>query len=402
MNKNYFLLFFCFILFLASCKKDESGKAPKETERYSEILTTLSSDKNAKVQMNIAGNVSTPIDILENFATSENPEIRACVAGNLATPLELLTTLGNDSAYEVKFALAYNPNTPSDILLKLANDTSRENVANTIAFVSKLNMDLFKALYSNPALKDLVASNPNLNVGQIQQIFNDGVGYYGLAMNPSTPKPILVQLSNMVDSIPETDGDMTIYHPYILSLATNKSLPLDLIRKLMSYDNSNINDGMFSFDELIANNPNTSPEILELYSKETDTNQYYAVSINPNTPYEVIKTYLTSEYEGLQTNAAMNKNIPSDTLKVLALNSDPAIRKGVARNKNTAESDLILLSTDKDEEVREYVALNTKLPIDCLQKLATDKVAAVRAAVADYQVLHITFYSDEIPYRTEK
>ena len=403
MNKNKFLFFFCFVLLLVSCKDKEAGKAPKETKRYIELLESLSEDKNEVIQINIAGNASTPTEILEDLALSENPEIRASVAANLGSPIELLTKLGNDSTYEVKFGLAYNPHTPTDILqLMITNDKKVQNIVNTIANVSKLDMNMFKSLYSDPEMKDVISTNPNLTVGQIQQIFNDGVGYYGLAMNPNTPSPILEQLSNMVDSIPEMDGTTTLYHPYVLSLAANSSLPSNLIHKLMTLDNNNLNDGMFSFEELLALNPNTPVEILELFAKDTNTSQYYAVSANPKTPYEVIKLYFNSENKYLRANAAANQNIPTDSLSVLALSKDSAIRKGVAMNKNTNVSDLILLSTDKDDEVREYVARNPKSPIECLERLASDSAVTVRAAVADYQVLHITFYSDETPYRTEK
>lgn len=402
MSRISYLSFFCFALLLFACKKDESNKAPKETEAYVEILEYLLQDKDTSIQLNIAGNASTPIDVLENMAMSDNAQIRASVAGNLSTPADLLSRLGDDNTYEVKYTLAYNLNTPIDILENLAVDTTTNNVSDIVASRANLNLELFRLFYNNPDKREILASNPSLSIAHIQQIFNDGVGYYSIAMNPNTPLPILNSLSNMVDSIPEIDGSYTIYHPYALSLIANPSLPEKLIRQLAALDDNTINAGMFSFDELIARNPNTPQDILEKYANDTNTDGYFSLASNPNAPYEIAKQYFASEYEYLRTNAAMNKNIPSDSLIVMATNKDAAIRRGVANNPNTDKNTLILLAGDKDELVREYVALNTKSPIECLEILAKDSVEEVRAATADYQVLHITFYSDEIPYRTSK
>lgn len=80
------------------------------------ILITLSQDGLAEVREVVAGNPSTPVEVLVTLSADEN--VRGYVAGNPSTPLEVLMTLSESTDWNIE-GLINNPRTPAETISDL-------------------------------------------------------------------------------------------------------------------------------------------------------------------------------------------------------------------------------------------------------------------------------------------
>ena len=95
----------------------------------------------------LAGNPSTPEDVLRDLAQDEYWGVRWRVAKNSSTSLGILRDLAKDGSASVRATVAENPSTPVDVLRALAKDEHwgvRESVAKHPKASSKLLVMLFE------------------------------------------------------------------------------------------------------------------------------------------------------------------------------------------------------------------------------------------------------------------
>ena len=120
-----------------------------------EVLIKLSRDSDTMVKEAIAGNPSTPTDILNNFfedSTSTN-NIREQLAGNPSTPIDTLDRLSRDPEVKVREQLAGNPNVSLEVLIELSKD-SDEAVEAAIARNPSTPTDILDRLSKDPKGKN--------------------------------------------------------------------------------------------------------------------------------------------------------------------------------------------------------------------------------------------------------
>jgi hypothetical protein len=96
-----------------------------------EWLRKLAQDKNHRIRCYVAGNLATPIDVLEILADDPYHNdgsyyVRQRVAANPITPVNILLKLSRDSScfYEI----VRNPNTPTNILEELLTNKNYYNI----------------------------------------------------------------------------------------------------------------------------------------------------------------------------------------------------------------------------------------------------------------------------------
>ena len=87
-----------------------------------QLLMALAKDQDKEVRWRVANNVNTPLELLTALAADEDPSVRSMVAGNVNTPAELITVLATDESALVRWRVANNVNTPAGVLTVLATD----------------------------------------------------------------------------------------------------------------------------------------------------------------------------------------------------------------------------------------------------------------------------------------
>jgi len=156
----------------------------------------------------------------------------------------------------------------------------------------------------------------------------------------------------------------------------------------------------------LANDFDTSHEILRELAKDKDFHIRLLVAENPNIPEDVLWDLAADENKGVKTSIAGNPSTPIDVLLELSEDADMDVRKYVARvsanaddwdwtdkdknlrarvevaaNPNTPEDTLANLAQDTDIRVRGNVAANPNTPVDVLRDLAKDNEESIRGIV---------------------
>ena len=123
----------------------------------------------------------------------------------------------------------------------------------------------------------------------------------------------------------------------------------------------------------IAENPNTSPEILTLLAKDRGWSVRREVARNPHTSSEILALLAKDKEWTVRWKVAENPNTSSEILALLAKDEDWGVRSGVALNSKTSPEILALLAKDKNYLVKGQVAKNLNTPRNILYLLAKDE-----------------------------
>lgn len=112
--------------------------------RGSAVVRKLSEDPVVEVRSAVAGNASTPVDVLWRLADDASEAVRAGVARNPAAPAYLLEELVEDRGAGVRAGVAANP-AAGDLLGRLVYDPSEE-VRRAVAGNPAVGPDLLEAM----------------------------------------------------------------------------------------------------------------------------------------------------------------------------------------------------------------------------------------------------------------
>jgi len=105
--------------------------------------------------------------------------------------------------------------------------------------------------------------------------------------------------------------------------------------------------------EKLAENPDTSKDILQELSKEKDWVIRDSVAENPNTSGDTLKELTQKEEEEIvKCTIARNPNTPEDALWYLAKDEDEDVRWHVANNPN-ASSKILVMQFEYEKSLRE-------------------------------------------------
>ena len=132
----------------------------------------------------------------------------------------------------------------------------------------------------------------------------------------------------------------------------------------------------------LAENPNTSSEILDKLSHDEEDYIRAAVASNPNTQIGAMFK-LAHDYK-INVRFIVAKNTSFEViLKKLSKDEEESVRSAVASNQNTSVEIFDKLSKDEKERVRDSVASNKNTSVEILDKLANDESKFVRYSVAE-------------------
>ena len=156
-------------------------------------------------------------------------------------------------------------------------------------------------------------------------------------------------------------------------VAENSKTPAEVLNIL-------VNDEDYLVRLEVANNPNTAVNSLKILAFDYDAEVRWGVAKNPNTPVEVLKVLVNDDVRFWDAN---DLNIPIEILKIFANDYDTDIRKRVANNPSTPVEILNILANDEDPLVRRIVAINCNTTQETLQLLEIDEDSNVRLEVAN-------------------
>jgi len=139
-----------------------------------EVLEMLGNTDAKRVRSHVAGNPSTPVELLMILAEDAEEVVRKSVAKNINTPVEVLNRLADDRSGLVKDGVALNPSTSSDTLLKLARGNDKV-IRRKLAGNENLPVEAFNflAMDEDWKIRREVAKNPSASVEVLERLAGD-------------------------------------------------------------------------------------------------------------------------------------------------------------------------------------------------------------------------------------
>ena len=254
---------------LIELSKDENWRVRENVAKNPntpiEVLNELSKDnelankcagmeKEPYVKLGVLDNKNITSDILESLSKDKNDRVRRIVAEHPKTSIEVLNELSKDSVlingyrnrnhYVIKEAVAKNPNTTTEILEKLSEEKCAYIIQNVV---------------ENPnTSKDALSKLSKVD----KEYFENGIEFQsnimtyikgGIAKHANTPVDVLVDFSK----------DKGEYHVRGKSIQ-NPNMPSEVLTELSKDDSGSIR-------EFVSKNTSTPIEIIETLT--TDENK---------------------------------------------------------------------------------------------------------------------------------
>ena len=146
-----------------------------------EELAKLSDTNDHFIQLEIAKNPNTPVDILDKFTNFRySPHVRAAIASNPSTTRDILYKLMIPGDPIVYRAIAENPITPLDLLDEIAHKRSTDfsDFSQAQAAVARRSdvtrgILVYLSTVDNSYVRAWVARNPNTPDDVLQRLSND-------------------------------------------------------------------------------------------------------------------------------------------------------------------------------------------------------------------------------------
>ena len=260
--------------------------------------------------------------------------VRAIFATNSDITQREIALLSRDVSPLVRKKIAERNDIQSGVLKTLINDRNSD-----VRKAAKNNPNGIGLIAHNNFLEDLenervLAGNPDTNMSVLREIFRNSSNNYTLsliALNPSTPKDVLLQFAKQGKQIK--------------SIAANESITGEIIEIILP---------QMKRDEkfILLGNPSAPRFFLEENAdpKKTDSCQK-AIASNPATASELLDIFAHEGSETLRVCVASNPSASQDTLNFLASDADPLVRGLVAENTSTDWETLKKLSNDVEEWV---------------------------------------------------
>lgn len=355
-----------------------------------DIIDPMDESKEAQLELIRSGRMRP--ETFLRFAKSKYADVRAAVAESLNTPVSVLDRLAKDRTITVRQEVASNPHASREALLRLLQDSNRGIyyiVSRNEKFIDTLSAEELDALYHaapddyirNRDLMALVAAHPNTSAKTLVDLATTGDSRVaGIAIrNPNIPAEALAELSELRQNVDPSSGRMRIDDNWskLRALAENPNTSPEILTKL------GLGDYEYAIHAAVADNKNTPPEVLaKLSNDDQGASVRGNVARNPNTPVDILEKLADDKDYLVRSDVAHNENAPVELLKYLATDSDGHVRNSVASNPNTPEDVLRSLATDTEGTVLMNLARNSNLPADLIETLSRNSNSYVRAYIA--------------------
>lgn len=357
-----------------------------------ELLRRLAASKRSDTRSAVARSPQCPHDVWELLAEDPMKEVRQAVAGATTDPtiLEPLTWPGRVN-FQTLASAAANPIATPDMLTRLAQVRSplvrravAENAVTPIEVLRVLlNDDSHESAATRQAIERSVVQNPSVTPELLELIARrawaraaphvsaDVLG--AIAAHLRTPVSVLRRLARI--SRRQMGGEPgSVAGEVRRAACANPAWTVADLTEFLTGD-PHMRQG-------VADNPNTTPEMLDQLAKNRDTGTRESVAANPATSPDTVIALGSSRNVTVKLAVAERVDCPREVLEKLGRNSWVEVRAAVGRNPVAPESMLNVLSQDPEVRVRAATARNPQAPDHLLATLAEDAFLDVRRAVA--------------------
>lgn len=301
----------------------------------------------------IAKHPQVSVEILERLSQYPDSDIQLAVAQNPLTPLDLklrlLEDLSIDRDREIQVKVARDVNTPVQILEAMARNESRQK---------KLLRSVAVALVGNP-------STPVKWQSQLQNLLTQSVDIRGSYRSSAR---------QAVSRNPNAPTDTV--------LKTPKSPPLERYRLLLIRQQK---QEVAKAQELMARRTDSPYAMLQVLEKG-DRNAKLTAARSNKTPIQVLEQLAKDTDETVRQVVLQNQNLPLHSLLELAKDESVNVRLWLAYNSSPRKTQkpvqlLEQLAQDTSEQVRARVAGLSETPAEILVRLADDSSREVKVAL---------------------
>ena len=349
------------------------------SEVLSRILAVQMEDPRASANpwqlMGIARNPSTPAESLRLLST-QHVDVRSAVAGNPSSPPDLLSSLARDKAKSVRTAVASNPSTPEDV---------RSAVQEAIA----------SARSKKPSVAERVESifEEGLDAEGLQALLADkamgiriAAAVRGAELGILTPEESARLLkkepqnngARHVHARWSTTGDSTLFQvmlagrfeDQLTAIAQDPETPIEMVRTLFEATIPGVAWFFATRDGVTAE---------ELDTLATAPSHSYPMWSEPESlrPGEIYNDGFVTCYP--QVVVALHPLTRPETLKKMRKARSKYVRVALAERPDLEA--LPSLAKDKESVVRAAIAAQPATPVELLEVLAMDPEREVRAVV---------------------
>ncbi len=375
-------------------------------------LERLANHSNPRMRFWVAQNPNTPVDTLWQLATDKEEienyglvtTVRDGLAGNLNTPIEILESLAQKSLVKkqdatVFFKLVENPNTPLTVLEYFLNNIDKRIAETAAKRIAEEEGEYSTEALRNPEISaqilvkavqkqpNTVASHPNAPSDILSVLSKSKKRYIreNVAKNFNTPTSILEQLAQddysevrravvenysiEITLLEQLAQDESVYVRN--AVACNQKTPLNILFKQLARDAQVVSEIANQLSIKEFNNFLEAESIIDILAEESTSE------------LSVIFQRLIAEC-GMKARLflAQRYDIPTEILVQLAQADEFKVRNVVAQNPNTPAIALVGMAQDKESKVRQAVAQNPNTPINIIEKLAQDEDSYVLVHVA--------------------
>lgn len=220
-----------------------------------EVIDRLMSLRDSGVDMYLAANTSTPLEVLQKYASRDEEEINQSLASNPNIDEALFSALLTKSDTVIQLILWYQPVTMQRYE-QLTNAIEDEALFAYIGENKSIDEDVLEKLVesSNRTLLVNLAGNDSLDEKLLESIYERSIPetYQYLAINRSTPVEVLEKLYK--DHNDELD--------ILTGLSYNTSTPIEILKELYERE-------VFEITKGIAANASVPLEILNVLKIDT-------------------------------------------------------------------------------------------------------------------------------------
>ncbi len=353
-----------------------SGNPSTPPDVLADIATSaLRGGEMPFITWNLLRNPGTPVDFLLHFSTGP-ADLRAMVAGNPSTPIDVLTALSKDKAKTVREAVAANPNVNDE--LKAAATATNARVRAKNPSVADRVKHVYEGELDEKTLEDLLADKA-MGVRLAAAIRGREIGLI------STEECVrLLERETQNNGARQTFERWTATRSEVLlevmivgrfedqltSIARDPTTPIEVVRRLF---NANIPGVAWFF----ATREGVTADELDALS--TAPSNSYPMWSEPESlrPGEIYNDGFVTCYP--QVIVALHPLTRPETLTKMRKARSKYVRAALAQRPDLEA--LPGLAKDKESSVRVAVATQTATPAAILEALALDPDREVRAAV---------------------
>ncbi|KJH72534.1 hypothetical protein UH38_06670 [Aliterella atlantica CENA595] len=355
-----------------------------------EILERLSQYPDSNVQLAVAQNPLTPLDLklrlLEDLSIDPDPEIQVKVARDVNTPVQILESAQNELYQEkllreIRRVLAseYPVNSHS---FQSTADAIMSQLKHEVFYPANISIDVdrwIEIIGGSDSLK-LIATGSSSRTSTLSQMLLSYLASQWGELLESLPKNLRDRAVSNIFHILELINDEVKNNQYVRSVAValvgNPSTPVALRNQLQNQLTQPVDRwGYYSNDldmrlALACNPAVPKPERLEYYQQilsRCGSGTKEQIARHPNTPLEILEQFMATPGSARQA-VSRNPNAPATALAELAQDSNSATRGWVAENPSTPVEVLVQLAsqpvdkTNNDSTI-ETVLKNPKFPL---------------------------------------